>query len=129
MYLKSEETRKMVLGTCLYYGLKFWETETGLLIQNLSEEFFLIRLSKGTNATVRRLLHENHGRGCAKSTFDPENFTRDDISNSFHSQEVFDIDGNPEKDLKRVLKYIFAHGTKRSQLNKIRNATLTAILA
>jgi len=128
MYLKNEEVRKEVVATCLLYGLMFKETETGLLISNQAGEYFLLRLKKGGSG-VRRILHENHGKGFKKGKFNPEQFTREDVAELFHPQEVYDMQGKKETDVKRVLAYIHWHGMKRAKLDGYRRRTVKALLA
>ena len=128
MYLKDENVRKEVLTTCLFYGLNFKETPTGIIVTNSVGDIFLLRFTKNSRR-VRKILHLNHGKGLKITLFDPDNFTRETIKELFHPQEVYDAEGNKETDVRKILTYIHRHGSKREKLNLFRNITMTALKA
>ena len=128
IYLKSEKIRKTVERICEHYALNFKETPTGVLISNSAGEYFLLRFNKNGSG-IRKILHENHKKNLQKSTFNPEDFTRRDIANTFHSQKLLDIQGNRVTDVKHILIYISNHGNKRSVIDKSRQHTIHTLLA
>jgi len=129
VYLKDQKTKEVVSETCGKYGLQFKETETGIWVKNSAGENFLMRFSKNSKR-IRKLLHESHRKGFNTiSTFDPDNFTRQQISESFHIQEVYDGQGGKETDVARILNYIYWHGKNREKMENFRRKAVSAILA
>jgi len=115
-------TLKKINDICTYYGLDYFETKVGVLISNEAKEFFILKLKNGS---VRKLLHQNHGRSgkIVPLPCDIEDIDNEIVQKHFHTQSW------SNNDIKQTLLYIYNHGKVRKTLDAKRRAILDQMLA
>lgn len=105
----DEETRTKITDICIYYGLDWYETKSGIVVDSDIELWFL-KFKKSGKGAVRVLYHQNHGRTSGKNQNLP--CIINEIDNNVLHKCFHKHDWN-ESDIKKTLKYIYNHSRVR----------------
>lgn len=116
----SEETRTKLTDICIYYGLDWYDSKSGIVIDS-GDELWILKMKKGASGGVRGLYHQNHGRTDGKKKELPclnDMIYNDILQKYFHKQ---DWDAT---EIKKNLKYVYNHAHARRELNARRRYVL-----